>query len=128
MVNFFYFFWSFRYWTFNTSQKIWSVTQFEPARWGFLVWLWSIYPWPHFDWINKWDHHLPDSNCVKYQISWLMCISLCPNDQEKFEFDLQAFTRIQNHPIEFDMMRDFSEKGPFLKMVLIFMKSKKVWC
>ena len=69
------------------------------------------YPWPQFDWIKTWDPHLPDSNCVKFQISWLLCISLHSNDQKKIEFDLQAFTRIQNHPIESDMMRELSEKG-----------------
>ena len=47
---------------------------------------------------------------------------------KKIEFDLQAFTRIQNHPIESDMMRELSEKGHFWKIALIILKSNKVWC
>ena len=38
---------------------------------------------------------------------------------EKIEFDLQAFTRIQNHPIESDMMRKLSVKGHFWKWFLV---------
>ena len=83
------------------------------------------YPWPQFDWIKTWDPHLPDSNCVKFQIFWLLCISLQPNDQKKIEFDLQAFTRIQNHPIESNMMRDFSEKGHFWKWFWLFWSQVK---
>ena len=30
---FFDFFWSFRYWTTQTSQKIWNLTPFEPGSW-----------------------------------------------------------------------------------------------
>ena len=54
-------------------------------------------PWPHFGWIKAWTHPFTDLVSVKFQISWLIWLCLCPNDQKKKEFDLQAFTTVQNH-------------------------------
>ena len=40
-------------------------------------------PWPHFGWIKAWTHPFTDLVSVKFQISWLIWLCLCPNDQKK---------------------------------------------
>ena len=85
-------------------------------------------PWPHFGWIKAWTHPFTDLVSVKFQISWLIWLSICPNDQKKKNLTCKLLLRFRIIKTESDMHRHFSERGHFWKLFWSFwsqMKSNK---
>ena len=86
------------------------LTQFEPGRCGWLVWI-----WPLFGCIKTWDTPFSALFYINFEIAWPVWVVPCPNDQKKIEFDLQAWTWLQNHQNQSSKLGAFSENGHFLK-------------
>ena len=103
-----------------------NLPQFEPVKWGSLFehgQLSMILFW--LTWDMDQPLHCTTLFSAKIEIFWPAEIALCLHEQKKINFDLRAFTWSQNYQNQVRYARWYQRRGPFLKLVLILLKSKK---